>query len=77
MTANAGDFRALVAERDLHPGLVILPGEVSADRQRELLRVVLAHIAKRGGARDWMLNRVVEVSADADTVDYELPGAEY
>ncbi|MEM6275047.1 MAG: DUF5615 family PIN-like protein [Myxococcota bacterium] len=47
VTNNAGDFRKLLGDRDLHPGLVIIRPNVSPRRQRELFRKVLDWIAAK------------------------------
>jgi predicted nuclease of predicted toxin-antitoxin system len=75
VTANEGDFRALCLREGIHPGLIVLP-PVRRERQRALLRAVLAHVRKRAGnekARDFLVNRVVEAGVDGNVTDFELP----
>jgi predicted nuclease of predicted toxin-antitoxin system len=78
VTNNADDFRELVRDVDLDPGLIVMPN-VARETQVQLLHAVLAFIEARGAAeaqqpRDVMLNRVVEVDEAGVYELYELPG---
>ena len=59
VTQNARDFRKLVGQTELHPGLIILP---SIDREGtwSLLLAALAYLEERGDPMDIMLNHVLE-----------------
>jgi predicted nuclease of predicted toxin-antitoxin system len=67
VTNNADDFRELVGNLELHPGLIVMPN-VARDRQAQLLDAALAFIEQEAAAtsqspRDLMLNHVVEVDS--------------
>ena len=72
VTENARDFRALIGRLEMHPGLVILP---SIDREGtwRLLEAVLVFLGRQPNARDYMFNRVLEVSEDGTIESYQLP----
>jgi predicted nuclease of predicted toxin-antitoxin system len=76
-TNNADDFRALVGDVELHPGLVVLPN-VARDRQFELFDAALVFIEQEAAAagdepRDLMVNHVVEIDEHGTLGLYELP----
>ncbi len=73
VTQNAEDFRKLVGDVELHPGLVILTASARETSWAEL-QAALQHIEAKSGpnARSWMLNRVVEVNGTT-VEDFELP----
>ena len=75
LTANARDFRALVATRDVHSGLVILPS-VGRERSESLLRDAIAFLSGRGDPMDVMVNHVLEVSTEAAMTLSMLPAQE-
>ena len=75
VTANARDFRALVATRDVHPGLVILPS-VGRERSESLLRDAIAFLSERGDPMDVMVNHVLELSTEAAMTLSMLPAQE-
>ena len=75
MTANARDFRALVAAQDVHPGLVILPS-VGRERSESLLRDAIAFLSKHGDPMDVIVNHVLEVSIEAEMTLLMLPTQE-
>lgn len=62
VTQNARDFRKLVGQVEIHPGLIILP---SIDREGtwHLLEAAIAYLEARGNPMDVMLNHVLEVEA--------------
>jgi predicted nuclease of predicted toxin-antitoxin system len=72
ITENARDFRGLVGRVDVHPGLVIIPSISRAGTLR-LLEAVLHFLAQQADPRDYMFNRVVEVSEDGAIAAYLLP----
>ena len=74
VTHDAGDFRRLVGEVELHPGLIILE-ENSLAGSKAQLDWALAHIDRHAArsAREWMVNRIVEVSADGRVLDECFP----
>jgi predicted nuclease of predicted toxin-antitoxin system len=61
VTQNARDFRKLVRNTELHPGLIILP---SIDREGTwlLLEAAIAYLEERGDPANNMLNHVLEVT---------------
>jgi hypothetical protein len=56
----------------MHPGLVILPSINRAGTVR-LLEAVLHVFAQQSDPRDYMFNRVIEVSEDGAITAYKLP----
>ncbi|MXZ80073.1 MAG: hypothetical protein F4Z15_01595 [Gammaproteobacteria bacterium] len=72
VTANARDFRALVAVQDVHPGLIILPS-VGRERSELLLRGAIVFLSKHGEPMDVMVNHVLEVSIEAEMTLSMLP----
>ncbi len=60
VTQNARDFRKLVGQVEIHPGLIILP---SIDREGTwlLLEAAIGFLEARGNPIDVMLNQVLEV----------------
>jgi predicted nuclease of predicted toxin-antitoxin system len=72
ITENARDFRGLVGRTDMHPGLVILPS-ISRARSLRLLDEVLHFLGKHADPRDYMFNRVLEISEDGEINAYSLP----
>ena len=72
ITENARDFRGLVGRVDVHPGLIILPS-ISRQGTLRLLEVVLEFLGRASDPRDYMFNRVIEVSENATIQDYNLP----
>ena len=75
VTENAGDFRALAAAREVHPGLILLPC-VGRARSEALLRTAINFLSKHGNPMDVMVNHVLEVSAEAEMTLYPLPTLE-
>lgn len=71
VTANARDFRALVASEDVHPGLIILP---CRDRRESeaLLRAAIRYLSELGDPTHVMVNHVLEVSASAEIALFHL-----
>lgn len=72
VTENAADFRKLVARKDIHPGLIILPN-VTRDASLALLLAAIAYLETLGSLSDIMVNHVVEVDADGAMRLYPLP----
>ena len=68
VTENARDFRRLVNDVELHPGLIILP---SVDREgtQRLLEVALAFVQQQGEPMNVMVNRVLEIDASG-TIEF-------
>ena len=77
VSANVGDFRALAARQELHPGLITLPS-VSRPRQLELLEAVLGFV-EGAAAEDamspagFMVNRAIEIDTNGSCAAYDLP----
>jgi predicted nuclease of predicted toxin-antitoxin system len=72
VTANARDFRRLLAATPLHSGAIIV--EVP-DRPIvwQVVSAALAFIEMQPHPADYMVNRVVEVSATMGVRPYQLP----
>ncbi len=75
VTQNGRDFRNLVGQQGLHPGLIVLPN-VERARTESLLRAAVAHLIQQGNPMDAMVNRVLEVSEDGELRLYHLPAVE-
>jgi predicted nuclease of predicted toxin-antitoxin system len=75
VTHNAGDFRKLAGTTDIHPGNIIME-EVPYEESLVLMRSVIKHvIAASKAPDDYMVNRVIEISASSRIKDYQLPAA--
>jgi predicted nuclease of predicted toxin-antitoxin system len=61
VTENAVDFRKLVANQDIHPGLIILPS-IGRAQSLQLLADALTWLAARGKDSDVIVNHVLEVT---------------
>ena len=72
ITSNARDFRKLFERTPLHPGAIVVD-HLSRDRSWKLVALALDFIELQPYPDDYMINRVVEVSAEADVRVYELP----
>ena len=68
VTNNARDFRKLMAEAELHAGLIVIVPNVRPIAQSELLERTLHEIAQIPD----MINKVVEIDFDELRI-YELP----
>jgi len=71
VTQNAGDFRALVATQEVHPGLIILPVAGKA-RSKQLLDQVISYLNDIGSPMDVVINSVLEISSDGSMKLYSL-----
>lgn len=73
VTENGRDFRVLVAQAELHPGLIILP---CLDREATwtLLRDAVAWLAARGEPADLMVNHVLDLTKHGQPDFYALSG---
>lgn len=60
VTENARDFRRLVGDVQIHPGLMILPA-IDREGTWALLQSALAYLENRGNPADVMVNHVLEV----------------
>lgn len=77
VTNNAGDFRELLGNVELHPALIVLPN-VARESQLRLLNLALETIEQRAEdagqvARDLMVNHVLELEATGACEFHELP----
>ena len=71
VTANARDFRALVASESVHPGLIVLP--CVSRRESEIpLRLAIGHLSKTGDPMQVMVNHVLEVSTEGEIALFPL-----
>jgi hypothetical protein len=71
VTNHARDFRKLMGESELHPGLIVIVPNVRPIMQRKLFERALDEASK---LRD-MINRVVEIDSTEVRV-FELPKVE-
>jgi predicted nuclease of predicted toxin-antitoxin system len=71
VTQNARDFRRLVGNTEIHPGLIILP---SVDREGTwaLLQAAIAFLKQRGDPATAMVNHVLEISISGGIAFSEL-----
>jgi predicted nuclease of predicted toxin-antitoxin system len=60
VTQNARDFRRLMGEEEIHPGLIILPA-IDREGTWRLLLEALAYLEDQGNPADMMVNHVLEV----------------
>lgn len=72
ITSNARDYRDLLAGQSVHAGAILLPNAEREDSWR-LLEVALAFIELQSSPADYMVNRVIEVSAHEGIRPFELP----
>ena len=72
ITENVGDFRGLVGRVAMHPGLVTLPSIDRAGALR-LVNAILSFLQEQPNPRDYMFNRVLEISLDGVIRAYRLP----
>ena len=75
ITNNAKDYRDLLAKEPIHPGAIMLPNAELEESWR-LLQVALSFIELQLAPADYMVNRVIEVSAQDGIRPYELPPPE-
>jgi len=68
VTNNARDFRKLMVETELHPGLILIIPNVTPSIQRDLFGRALLEVARFPE----MINKIVEVDLDGARA-YELP----
>jgi len=75
VTHNIRDFRKLVGNLSLHPGIIALPEDVFAATEQALRNAVSYINEHRGAAEadDWMINKIVTVKEDGDVWHEELP----
>lgn len=71
VTQNAQDFRGLIGQEDIHPGLIILPA-VGRDGAYRLLLRAIEVLSTQGKPADVMVNRVLEVATDGHCLLHEL-----
>ncbi len=72
VSANADDFRPLIAHEAIHPGLIALPN-VEREHSWHLLESALSFIELQPNPLDYMINRLIEVSATGEIMASELP----
>ena len=78
VTDNATDFRPMFERDGIHPGLVVVPGTVTRNRQRELASAVIGcivRLARQAGEApgDFMVNRLVEVDEHGECSMQDFP----
>ena len=70
VTANRADFRKLLAREPVHPGAVIVEGLEKEPCWRQIL-LALDFLELEDRPTDFMVNRIVEVSASSGVTPYE------
>jgi predicted nuclease of predicted toxin-antitoxin system len=73
VTENKRDFRALVRGTELHQGLILLPSAVNREGSWMSFNAILQHIDALPSPEDYMVNRVIEISADGTLMISVLP----
>lgn len=72
VTANARDFRALVAKEAIHPGMILIPS-TSRERSKRLILSAIDYLVEQGDPEDLMVNHVLEVDASAeDAIQFSI-----
>jgi predicted nuclease of predicted toxin-antitoxin system len=69
VTNNGKDFRKLMIEASVHPGLVIIKPCVEPEQQRKLFGTGLQMLSKLPD----LINRVMEIDIDGTITLYDLP----
>ena len=72
VTNNGRDFLKLLAEVEMHPGLVIVIPNVRIDAQAALFRAALEFFQGREDLPD-LINKVIEVHAEDEVRLFDLP----
>lgn len=72
VTANAADYRKLLAATTIHPGAIIVEA-LDRDAAWRQLMIALAFIELQSNPDGYMVNRVLEISARDGLRPYELP----
>ena len=70
VTVNATDFRKLVAQETIHPGLVILPC-IDREEPLKLLFQAVEHVCP--DAMDMLVNKVLEITESEHIRVFDLP----
>ena len=73
ISANARDYRKLFATAAIHPGAILVEGTDLETTWKQIV-LGLSFIELRTAPIDWMVNRVVEVSASEGVRPFEIPG---
>jgi predicted nuclease of predicted toxin-antitoxin system len=68
VTSNITDFLKLARARDIHAGIIMLPGSLPREEQLRLVRVAVTAIAKLD-----LANKVLSVGEDGSTIVEEIP----
>ncbi len=71
VTSNARDFRKLLSRMPIHPGAIVVE-HLNRNRTWNLIAVALTFIELQLHPADYMVNRVVEVSATSGVRPYLL-----
>ena len=72
ITANARDYRRLLAAVAIHPGAIVVE-PLTRVQTWQLVELALDFIERQINPMDYMVNRVVEVSVTAGVRPYVLP----
>jgi predicted nuclease of predicted toxin-antitoxin system len=72
VTENARDFRRLVGDAEIHPGLIILPA-IDREGTWALLKAALTYLENRGDPANAIANHVLEVDQSGAIRFFALP----
>ena len=64
VTENGKDYRKIAGERDIHPGVIILPC-TTRERSKALLLAAIEYLEGVGDPSDVMVNHILDVSEGA------------
>lgn len=72
ITSNATDYRELLARKTVHPGAIMI---LALEREKvwRLIEVALTFLEVQPDPAEFMINRVIEVSASEGILPYVLP----
>lgn len=78
VTDNASDFRPMYERDEVHPGLVVMPAEVTRERQQQLVGTLISWIMTAAAAdqqspADFMVNKLVEVNNEGGCTVRDIP----
>jgi predicted nuclease of predicted toxin-antitoxin system len=72
VTQNARDFRRLIGNAGIHPGLIIVPA-VDREGTWAFLQAAITHLTGKGEAADAIVNHVLEINESGRISIFALP----
>ena len=73
VTVNGDDFRQLLGNEPLHPGLIILRDATRQQAEQDLLTIIEYLEAQPDAPATYMVNRVIQLERDGTITDQVLP----